>query len=188
VLLTVSTVYTPTLATAMPVLHIDASGQLLGASNVDVLGNLYNVSFLDGTYYDIFGQTIPPKHAFSESTAIAASNALLSTVFLDISPTLLFDSRPDHTNGIDNAIAGVIFTPFYSSPFPLHVSMAAVENNWWNDDDDVFTAGFSLSGDTARSGGLAYAKWTPVPEPSTFILLGSGLIGLISYRRKRRAS
>jgi hypothetical protein len=29
-------------------------GQLLGASNVDVGGNLFNVQFLDGTCIDLF--------------------------------------------------------------------------------------------------------------------------------------
>lgn len=46
---------------------------------------------------------------------------------------------------------------------------------------------FSVSGDTFLMVDNVMASGTPVPEPSTWLLLGNGLIGLIGIRKIRRA-
>jgi hypothetical protein len=78
-----------------------SSGQLLGASNVDVAGGLYNVEFLDGTCADVFaGCDELSDFAFGGDLDMAriAGEALLNQVFVD---TYFgeFDSYPFLTNG-----------------------------------------------------------------------------------------
>jgi hypothetical protein len=56
-----------------------SGGQLLGAHNVDVLGTLYDVTFLNGTCIDLFsGCDEPSDFAFNtQASATAAGQALL---------------------------------------------------------------------------------------------------------------
>ena len=57
-----------------PVLIIDATGGLLGATGVLVDGKFYDVDFVDGTCPDVFGVCDEAHFAFTTAnTALAAS-------------------------------------------------------------------------------------------------------------------
>lgn len=75
-------------------------GQLMGASGVNVDGNLYDVQFLDGTCIGLYNgcDEISDFTFQTEASALLASQALLDQVFLD-SPEGMFDSNPPLTNG-----------------------------------------------------------------------------------------
>jgi hypothetical protein len=70
-------------------------GQLMGASGVNVDGNLYDVQFLDGTCIGLYNgcDEISDFTFQTEASALLASQALLDQVFLD-SPEGMFDSNP----------------------------------------------------------------------------------------------
>ncbi|NOY14290.1 MAG: PEP-CTERM sorting domain-containing protein, partial [Deltaproteobacteria bacterium] len=61
-----------------------------------------------------------------------------------------------------------------------------------NDADNPFSGGMAYYGGAARPNSdlrfrvLPGSNVQPVPEPSTMLLLGSGLIGLVVYRKKRQ--
>ena len=80
-------------------------GQLLGASNVNVGGTLYNVQFIDGTCVALFnGCNEASDFTFTEPvSALSAAQALLDQVFLD-GPSGSFDSIPYLTANCADAI------------------------------------------------------------------------------------
>jgi len=107
-------------------------GQLMGASNVLVDGNLYDVQFLDGNCFDLYNGCAALTGVFPFNARIdgsdadnaeavriqnAVSQALLDQVFLD-GVEGLFDSDPSLTNGC--ALSGFcqVATPFESFPAP----------------------------------------------------------------------
>jgi len=158
-------------------------GRLLGASDVNVGGDSYNVVFLDGTCIDLYsGCDDVVEFTFqSESAALLASQALLDQVFLDGAD--LFDSDPELTAGCESTLVCAPQTP-YGLAAELVITIAA-EN--WNDEsmpDGVLAGSITKSTDLAEAAFDTYAVWTLVPEPGTAVLMGLGLLGL-SVRKRR---
>lgn len=79
-------------------------GQLLGASNVLVDGDIYDVEFVDGTCIALFdGCNSPSDFAFTNSgSAALAAQALLDQVFVD-GGAGQFDPDPALTTGCTNS-------------------------------------------------------------------------------------
>ncbi len=80
------------------------NGTLFGATDVDVNGILYDVSFEDGICADLYNgcdqnSDLPFSNPTNDGTlGLAANLALLNQVFID-SPLGAFDSDPTLTNG-----------------------------------------------------------------------------------------
>ncbi len=190
-------ILTGTPAFATPTLQIDGSGQLTGATEVDVAGTLYDVTFVDGTCTAIFnGCDATNDFEFQTQTgATAAAQALLDHVFID-NPnfsSLLPDSRPERTTGCESLFRCNVLIPFHFSPGSIRT---AVAQNYSVESFDVASNQSPIhpSGtDTTR-----YATWvhadftrssapiTSTPEPGTMILLSTGLLGLAGYRWQQR--
>ena len=81
------------LAVASAATLIVSDGELIGATGVNVDGQLYNVEFLDGACTELFtGCDSAADSAFrDEGAAVRASQALLAQVFVD-GPAGPFDS------------------------------------------------------------------------------------------------
>jgi len=178
-------------ASAIAILDVDSSGQLLGAKGVVVGENTYDVEFTDGAYWSLFEF----GHTFGYYNAALASQALLDQVLLDTEYGL-FDSNPSLTKGIETtrAYGGVIFTP-HSRPFlnsggSFQLGGWAARNTPTIANDEIASWAIASSGPSFNSTNmttLTYAVWTqsaaPVPEPGTFALLLAGLLAVVTYKK-----
>lgn len=161
-------------------------GQLAGASNVDVGGSLYDVEFVEGTCISVFsGCDEAADFTFSDLTTVnVASQALVDQVFLDgIAGN--FDTDTTITFGCTSAAVCSAQTP-YSLADIDNVNVGVALNAPLEANDGI---GDGTNLRTADSGvGIgefyAFAVWTPVPEPSTGLLMALGLVGLASQRRR----
>lgn len=174
------------------------NGQLMGADNVLVDGTYYDVEFKDGTATDFFYKNDDWVFTFStEDRAYAASMALMNQVFIQDVGYAVYDNYSEFTNGIESEWGGGIFTPYEL----LIVDKTLIRGNaFFNASnlsistngrfDKVAPFGYNFYPDADQNFALnkwwVYAQWsTPVPIPSTIILLGTGLLGLVGINRKR---
>lgn len=171
-----------TQAQAAPVLNI-VGGKLAGASNVQVGGSLYDVSFVEGSCNSLFGGCDASQFAFrSEAAARLAAAALLDQVFIGV-----YDSQPRLTVGCVD-FACIAYTPFELSSGYVRVSAAA--NAEANSNDFIGNDGLAVSRNTADNYYASmevFAVWTQasnVPEPQTgaLILAGLGIMAAFSRR------
>jgi len=177
----------PVAAVAMPILNVDSSGQLLGASNVDVSGSSYNVEFVEGDCYDVYDGCQAANFTFTTAAAArAASEALLAQVFTDSAINGLgdFDSLPYLTAGCTSPTLCGAMTP-YLIAFGVRFDTAA--NSSDETMDQLLTGETSFAADRPDSVWVVWTATTPtsIPEPSTISLLALSLVGM-GYRRKRR--
>jgi hypothetical protein len=197
-------------ASAVPI--VDESGRLLGARNVLVQGNAYDVDFLKGACADVFtGCEHPTDFAFSDLTSVrAAGQALLDQVFLD-ADGFLFDSHPITMTGCDwsgstrppTNTACFVWTPFSrlgpgADGEPERVIRYDIVQNTGSayiDNDAVIGAGaggLSLTASTSTNPVAVWARWTQsptsVPEPSTLALFACALMAIALMHRRRRES
>jgi hypothetical protein len=157
-------------ASADPTLVVDSGGQLVGATEVNVNGTAYDVTFVDGTCTEVFdGCDTAAKFTFqSQTEADQASQALLDTVFLD-GATGNFDSDPTLTAGCSNIVCAVV-TPWGLSGTDVVLSGA---NNWVDELSDG-VSGYQRDPlqTTTPIDTLVHSVWTitgteVVPEPAS---------------------
>ena len=153
-----------------------SGGQLMGATEVDVDGINYDVSFMDGSCISLFeGCT---AFAFTNlGDAQAASQALLDQVFIGT-----FDTTPGLTNGIDIASPGFILTPFWTTGSLLIGSTAF--NFLSTGSDFSLPTPMDIANDLTDAPLFTYAVWTAaVPVPAAAWLFMSAIVGLTGVKR-----
>lgn len=157
-------------------------GELVGASNVDVGGLLFNVVFQEGTCTDLFsGCDGAEDFTFTNLTAASgASQALLQQVFLD-GALGQFDSDPSLTRGCSDPLQCLVLTPYAISTDGTRVAFGQAQNRVGADgiQGNFASVDFDTTGDPRRT----YAVWTVVPEPGTGLMVAAGL-AILSMRRR----
>ena len=182
-----------------------SNGILMGASDVDVNGALYDVRFLDGTCEDLFNgcndnSDFTFSNPLNDGTQInTAMTALLEQVFLD-TPLGAFDTNPALINGCILSIQCTAQTPlFVNVPgnglgITAAVNRNVVLNAQANSADHITAGGGQRSYDTTNNvqfnpaaDGIVYAIWsdaTVVPVPPALWLFSTGLLGLIGIAKR----
>lgn len=171
-------------------------GQLMGATGVEVNGNLYDVEFLDGSCIDIYGgcDSVSDFTFSTASEAEAASQAILDLVFID-GTSGTFDSVASSTFGCGPSGQCAAITPYgFNSSLEYYFSYAV--NRGGISSDVVTSGGYSGAGydttPTRTKSGFRYdyvhAKWqvSQVPLPAAAWLFGSGLLGLVGMARRKK--
>jgi len=172
------------------------SGALMGATDVDVNGILYDVQFLSGSCIDLYSgcdesTDFPftnPDNLNDGVLLSTAMQALLDQVFIDASFGN-FDSNPGLTNGCGSSVVDCFVGT------PLWVGSAGgtgVTSAYNTTGRDYVTAGGGSLSDAVLGGDITnsrstYAVWTQttvVPLPPAIWLFGSGLLGLVGLVRK----
>lgn len=174
--------------------HIVENGILMGANNVDVLGNKYDVRFIDGSFSSVFAsRPFPFQDSGSAPNHLAynASLALNEQVILDISGGD-FDTNSALMKGCGDFFRCNVLTPYMTdSKFDAQVVTNNSYNVGWlyskaNDIGTLYDIEQLHTDDSNQSVWAVWSLTTAVPEPSTYAMLSLGLLGLIGVRRRRQ--
>lgn len=142
---------------------------------VSSLGN-YDVTFTFGTATDLFNATGSnvgdwdfPGAVTVGADALMAAQAIRDTL-----------NAPDPNVQIINNTYTEYYIPFYRSSAG-NDNIGAWDGTW---SDNQWNVDPASSATISRYDQCLYAKFTPVPIPGAVWLFGSGLIGIVSVRRK----
>ena len=165
-----------------------SNGQIISALGVSVEGNLYNVTFIDGSCNELFNGCM--DFAFATEPAAAAASIALSTVLIDGAGGLTPDSDPTQIRGCDLARVCNIATPYRATTIggPPRVLTRGFFNYMEGEGEDDFSVGsYPASSSLDLAIHQTYAVWvSQVPIPASGWLLMSALAALVGQQRFSR--
>lgn len=147
------------------VLTTDSSGQATGVAGLDVLGVLYDVSFVFGDPLTLF--TAATLTFTTDTDAETALNAIVSVLNAAGAPALATGS------------SGFRVPHFINSTSVDYATSGLVSGAW----TDAFTTGSETGNGAATNTYAIFTSATAVPGPASFLLLLTGLGSLAAVRR-----
>jgi len=169
---------------AGPTAVTDSNGQLLGIDGIDLLGGIWNVRFVEGSFDDLFGDTSGLD--FVDMAGARAAATALYDVYNQ--PGFeLYTQKGYATAGILYTTIGQVLTPYRVSVWNVSVIGFTI---YPDEESDLVTDTFDTQSytDTGTSFYTVYADWTnvsAVPVPAAVWFMGSGLLALFGYSRKK---
>ncbi|WP_371765499.1 PEP-CTERM sorting domain-containing protein [Massilia sp.] len=175
----------PLVAASMPILQVK-NDILIGAKNVVVNEQNYDVTFTGGSCTEAFGTCGLSSFYFRDfETAQAASQALVDQVFVNGSAGM-FDKDSSLTNGCQTYASYCnVLTPVAMDG---SVVIGATAMNYSGGARSEIVQKFYRYADDAWPN-LSYARWMPalaeVPEPNSVALIGIAFATMSLFRRRR---
>jgi hypothetical protein len=171
-------------------LVIDGNGELAGATDVDVGGTLYNVTFAEGSCISLFNGC-DQLSDFAFQNLASAENAALALLAQVFAPNPAYSSAPELTAGCENKELCLIQIPYGLFPGTSLVNQRSAFNLSIGS-DTTGNGAFDSDFDTTAFDHFTYAVFTPsqsdaVPEPATWamMLMGFGAVGFALRRRRK---
>lgn len=169
-------------------LLLNSNNQLIGAGNVEVNNDFYDVLFLEGSALNIFGPGGLHADSIQWVNGMDASQALLDQVLIDVAEGQ-FDTDPSLTFGIEDPGGGLIYSVNYYTDTGVSVSFAGNMSPALVDHNGGIFSPIPITYDTGDSPNHVFAAWyaaaNNVPIPSTFGLLATGILWIAGLIRKR---
>ena len=157
----------------------------MGIDGIGLLGDTWNVRFVDGSFDSLFGG-FSGLDFITQGDSLTASYALLNAYnHIDLA---IYTESPELTNGISSPSQGIFYTPYLLLEGNVHITRFFNSSGAGAAADDTSSsAPFSILTTTTNVADMVYADWhiAPVPVPAAVWLMGSGLLGLAGYSRKR---
>lgn len=161
---------------AAVVVYDGGTGYAISIQNLDVGGTKYNVTFMGGSYDSVFASDSPTFFG-DDVGADAAADAIMAAMNTEPSvpeissygPELLW--VPYAYSGSTNFLTTQVGHDLSSDPWQRYADFVG-----------------SRSTDFSQTYGWYFAKFTDVPEPPTYLLMGLGLLALISFGRRNRTA